>query len=175
MLLTIFRGATCFDDLRTFHGTLFPTFREACCAKGLVSDNSEWDDALTEVATWATGAQLRSMFCSMLMYNKIGQSNVLWEGHWEDMTADLERRLQRDNHDNDMRLSAEQRKNLGLYELQVILNRNGRSLKDFPPMSLPSSDVAQQLRNWLIMEQLDYDIATEVGTLTSLLPTLNSY
>jgi len=48
MLLTIVRGATCYDDLRTFHGTLFPTVREACCARGLVSDNSEWDGALTE-------------------------------------------------------------------------------------------------------------------------------
>jgi len=77
MLLTIVRGATCFNDLRTFHGMLYPTFREACCAMGLVSDNNEWDDALTEAATWATGAQLRSMFCSMLMYNKIAQPNVL--------------------------------------------------------------------------------------------------
>jgi len=56
MLLTIVRGAMCFDDLRTGHVTLHPTFHEACCAKGLVSDNSECDDALTEVARWATGA-----------------------------------------------------------------------------------------------------------------------
>ena len=42
-------------------------------------------------------------------------------------------------------------------------------------MPLPSYDVAQRLRNRLIWEQLDYDIATEAGALTSLLPTLNSY
>ena len=91
------------------------------------------------------------------------------------MTDDLQRRLQREHQDDDLHLSTEQRKNLGLYELQVILNRSGRSLKDFPPMPLPSSDVAQRLRNRLIWEQLDYDIATEAGALTSLLPTLNSY
>ena len=64
-------------------------------------------------------------------------------GHWEDLTDDLERRLQSEHHVDDLHLSTEQRKNLGLYELQVILNRNGRSLKDFPPMPLPSSDFAQ--------------------------------
>ena len=42
-------------------------------------------------------------------------------------------------------------------------------------MPLPSSDVAQQLMNRLIREQLDYEVATEATTLTSLLPTLNSY
>jgi len=58
MLLTIVRAATCFDDLTTFNGTLYPTFREACYIRGLVSDNNEWDHALTEAATWATGVQL---------------------------------------------------------------------------------------------------------------------
>jgi len=68
------------------------------------------------------------------------------------LTDDLERRLQREHQDDDLHLSTEQRKHLRLYELQVILNRNGRSLKDFPPMLLPSSNVAQQLRNQLIRE-----------------------
>jgi len=51
MLLTIVREAMCFDDLRIVHGTLYPTFREACCARGLFSDNSEWDGALIERGT----------------------------------------------------------------------------------------------------------------------------
>jgi len=74
MLLTIVRGAACFDDLKTFNGTLYPTFCEAYCARRLVSDNNEWDDALTKVATWATGAQLRSIYfapclCEMRLHN----------------------------------------------------------------------------------------------------------
>ena len=124
---------------------------------------------------WATGVQLRSMFCSMLMYNEVAQPNILWEGHWEDLTDDLELRLQRECADHNFRISTEQRKNLGLYELQVILSRSGRSLKDFPPMPLPSFDFAQQLRNRLIREQLDYDIGTEAAALNLLLPTLNAY
>jgi len=55
---------------------LYPIFHEGCCVKGLVSDNSEWVDAIIEAATWATGVQLRSMFCSMLMHNEITQPNI---------------------------------------------------------------------------------------------------
>jgi len=57
----------------------------------------------------------------MVIYNEIAQPNVLWEGHWEDLTNDLKRRLQREYRDDDLYLSTEQRKNIGLFELQVIL------------------------------------------------------
>jgi len=62
MLLHIVHGAKSFEDLRTTDGTTYSTFREACMTLGLVTDNSEWDEVLNEASTWATGAQLRSMF-----------------------------------------------------------------------------------------------------------------
>jgi len=49
-----------------------------------------------------------------------------------------------------------------LYELELIMLKNSRSLKDYPPMLLPSADMLLQSRNRLIREQLDYDILTEV-------------
>ena len=72
MLLHIVRGAKSFEDLLTIDGTTYATFREACMTLGLVAENSEWEDALNGASTWATGAQLRSMFCSLFMYNEVG-------------------------------------------------------------------------------------------------------
>ena len=138
MLLHIVRGATCYEHLRTVNGTLHSTFKEACLARGLLDDTNEWDEALTEASTWATGAELRSMFCSMLMFSEVGQPDQLWEAHWEDLTDDLPRRLQREQRNPQLEISSEQRRNLGLYELELILNKNGRSLRDYPPMPLPS-------------------------------------
>jgi len=69
MLLTMIHGAKSFDGLRTIDGTKYATFREACMTLKSVADNSEWDDTLNETSTLATGAQLRNMFCSLLMYN----------------------------------------------------------------------------------------------------------
>ena len=111
----------------------------------------------------------------MLMYNEIAQTDMLWEGHWKDLNDDLEQRLQCKHRDDDLYLSIKRRRSLGFYELQVILNRNGHSLTDFPLMLLPSFNFAQHLTNWLIREQLDCDIDKEAATLNLLLPTLNSY
>jgi len=152
MLLIIFRGAKSFDDLKIIDGTKYATFGEACMTLGLVADNSEWDDTLNEASTWATGAQLRSMFCSLLMYNEVGQPELLWDKHWKDFSDDLERRLKREHQNSKLRLSVDQRKNICLYELELIMSKNDCSLKDYPHMSLPSSDMLLQLRNRLIRE-----------------------
>jgi len=58
VLLTIVCGVKSFQELRTIDGTEYAIFREPRVSLGLVDDNSEWDDALFEASTWATGAQL---------------------------------------------------------------------------------------------------------------------
>jgi len=97
MLLTIVRGAKSFDDLRTIDGTKYTTFRKACMKLGLVANNSEKDDAPNEASTWATGAQLRSMFCYLLMYNEVGPPELLLDKYWEDLFDDVEQRLQHEH------------------------------------------------------------------------------
>jgi len=47
----------------------YSTFKEACLAQGLVNDANEWHEALAKASTWAIGTELRSMFCSMLMFS----------------------------------------------------------------------------------------------------------
>jgi hypothetical protein len=56
VLLTHVVGATCFEDLRTTHRphmpttVVHPTFKVACLARGLLQDDGEWDQCLSEVA-----------------------------------------------------------------------------------------------------------------------------
>jgi hypothetical protein len=40
-LLTVVKGAKSFENLRTFEGVIYPTFKEACFAHGLLQDNGE--------------------------------------------------------------------------------------------------------------------------------------
>ena len=174
MLLHIVQGATSYEDLRTVNGILYSTFKEACLARGLVDDANEWHEALAEASLWATGAELRSMFCSMLMFSEVSDPHRLWEQHWEDLTDDLQRRIERELRDHSLHITVEQRQDLGLYEIEMVLNKNGRSLRDYPPMPLPSPNLVLQLGNRLIREQLDYDQEQESHNLQRLLPTLNS-
>jgi len=105
------------------------------------------------------------------MYNEVGQPELLLDKHWEDLSDDLERKLQREHQNPELMLSVDQRKNICLYELGLIMHKNGQSLKDYYPMPLPSSDMLLQLRNHLIREQLDYDISIEAENVQMMLPS----
>ena len=57
LLLTIVRGATSFEDLRTVNNVLHDTFKSACVARGLLEDDEEWIQCLREAAIMNTGYQ----------------------------------------------------------------------------------------------------------------------
>ena len=59
LLLTCVRGATSFEKLRTVEGVLYPTFKEACLHRGLLEDDEEWKQCLSEAKLFKTGM----LFC----------------------------------------------------------------------------------------------------------------
>jgi hypothetical protein len=52
MLLTVVKGASSFEDLRTTGSILHPTFKDACQALGLLGDDNMWREALKEASVW---------------------------------------------------------------------------------------------------------------------------
>ncbi|KAG2596891.1 hypothetical protein PVAP13_5KG209907 [Panicum virgatum] len=68
MLLMIVKGATSYADLRTYNGTVYETFKEACAARGLLNDDNEWYNTFEEATKWATPSQLRDLFVTMLTF-----------------------------------------------------------------------------------------------------------
>jgi hypothetical protein len=50
----IVKGETSYEDIRTYNGTIYQTFKEACTSLGLLTDNNEWYNAFNEAANWAT-------------------------------------------------------------------------------------------------------------------------
>ncbi|CAD6263840.1 unnamed protein product [Miscanthus lutarioriparius] len=56
MLLNVVKGATSYEDLRMISGVLYPTFKDACQAMGLLGDDSEWREALREASVWGSVA-----------------------------------------------------------------------------------------------------------------------
>lgn len=173
MLLTKVQGAKCYEDIRTVNGVVYPTFKSACLALGLLDDDNEWGAALTEASTWASGSQLRNLFCSMLMFSEVTNPLELWENHWVDLTDDLQNRVRRLTGDGNVSLQECDLKNLGLVEIEKILNQNGRSQREFSPMPFPSYRDAEIASNKLIREELQYDSTLEMQTFQSLHGGLN--
>jgi hypothetical protein len=94
LLLTAVKGATSFEHLRTVNGDLKPTFKEACIALGLLSDDNEWHQCLEEAGHMATGHQLRVLFITILYECSPSNPRHLWDTHKHRLCDDLRYRLQ---------------------------------------------------------------------------------
>ena len=63
------RSPKSFDDLRTVDGTVFPTYREACSAMGLLQGDQDLDDCLNVAAVFNTATHMRDLFCLLIAHN----------------------------------------------------------------------------------------------------------
>ncbi|XP_020963738.1 uncharacterized protein LOC107610403 [Arachis ipaensis] len=52
LLLNIQKGCTSFSDLRTVDGVVYDSFKDVCYALGLLQDDREFIDAISEAGTW---------------------------------------------------------------------------------------------------------------------------
>ena len=68
ILLLHVRGAQSFQDIRTFDGVVYPTFREAAMARGLMEDDNEWHQCLQEAAMFKLASSLRHLFALILVH-----------------------------------------------------------------------------------------------------------
>ncbi|XP_074342257.1 uncharacterized protein LOC141679740 [Apium graveolens] len=71
LLLTKVRGATSFESLRTINGVCYSTFRDACKEYGLLDDDKEWHEVLTQASAGGLPPQ------------------TLWSTHWKSMVDDI--------------------------------------------------------------------------------------
>ena len=78
-LFTVVRGPRSFEDLRTYEGTVYPTFQDAYKAQGLLEDDGEWHIRLAEASHMQTGTRLQQLFASMLWFCQISSPEMLWD------------------------------------------------------------------------------------------------
>ena len=84
-------GATSFEDLKTTHDPeeVHDTFKDACLARRLLHDNSEWSSCMMEAALFSTGKQLRNLFINILLFNEVNNPLDLWNTYKYDMSEDF--------------------------------------------------------------------------------------
>ena len=170
-LLTVVRGSTSFEELRTVDGVLYPTFRDTCIARGLLEDDGEWVTCLDDASQMQTGTSLRQLFASLLLFCSPTYPNILWSQFRDFICDDLKHRIQTKYHIDHP--SQDQVYDLGLYLLEAILKSSGKSLANFSPMPQPAFNWDLNTGNALITEQLDYNREEESHMAATMLPQLN--
>ena len=88
-MLTVVKGATNFEALRTVHGMLCSsTFQDACRMLGLLEDDTEWHRAMQEATEIVSPFRLRRLFAIILLNCDVCDPSILYEAHWPAMSVD---------------------------------------------------------------------------------------
>ncbi|KAF0304450.1 hypothetical protein FJT64_023747 [Amphibalanus amphitrite] len=159
VLLHHVAGAASFEELRTVDGVVCATYREACCLRGLLQDDREWEVTMEDAAHAQMPAQIRRLFVTLLLFCAPADPSELFRRHLDAMSDDFGRR-HRD-------LPDELRAALTLVELERQLQQAGKELRDFglpevtPDQRARAAELLQaaELRQLprLIQEELELD------------------
>ncbi len=156
-LLLAEKPAKSFDDLRTVDGHLCETFHEACVKLGLLDDDQEMHEVMTEVSTEYAPSTIRYTFCSLLLHCNVGMPKQLLEDHMHAMAEDVFYRWS-----DGQRLGSEDPIPEPVYHgtlaaIEEILERNNRSLADF---NLPevNRELVPKQRSAILADETVHDI-----------------
>ena len=108
-LLTRVPGPSGFEALRTYNGVVYPTFQEACRARGLLQDDQEWFNCLHEACSAISNIRkLRELFVIILFYNNPANPLLLWNTFKEHLSDDFRyRRVQWEERNAEMGVGIE--------------------------------------------------------------------
>ncbi|XP_076912066.1 uncharacterized protein LOC143570267 [Bidens hawaiensis] len=126
ILLNKVKGPTTFEEIRTVNNVVFPTYRDACYAYGLLDDDNEFVEAIVEESFTGSGSYLRTLFCTMLMSESISRPEFVWESTWTYLSDDILYKHRVLLKHPDLLLNEEQIKNMTLFK--VILGKEFRQL-----------------------------------------------
>jgi hypothetical protein len=151
LLLNHVAGCQSYQDVRTVDGVVHGSFKEACVARGLLEDDSEWETCMVEALGYQMPSQLRELFVVLMVYCNPQNSAALWERFKYDLSEDIHHRLSTTSIKGDIVDLVEEAHNMALKLINEKLQQQGKTTSDF---GLPVP--RQNVLNRLILEQLEY-------------------
>ena len=171
LLLSAISGATCWEDLHSYQGIRYPSFREACVACDLLEDDQEWHQCLNEARHMQTGYQLHHLFVTILYECTPSNPRALWETFCADICDDLRHFLI--THTALADLSDAQVLDYGLYLIDQLLSYHGKSLQDWNTMLQVVGDWGAVMGNHLIQKQRQYNLEQQAVLAAECMAMLN--
>lgn len=96
VLLNLVRGPMSYDDIKTFNGVVYPSYKEACFARGILDDDQVFIDGLHEAAQFCFGDYLRNFFAMLILSESLARPEHVWSETWQLLAEDIERKKRQD-------------------------------------------------------------------------------
>lgn len=91
------RGKTDFTDMLTLPSGQCDTYKQVCEKLGLLQDDSEWIEILSESALTMSLKKLRNLYFVILIWSVPANPRQLFDQFWHNWTDDFLQRAQRNN------------------------------------------------------------------------------
>ena len=154
-------GKSGFEDLRTIDNEVCETYQDTCRLLGLLQDDQEWDNVLTEGAATKLSSALRELFMTILFFSMPSNPVDLFERHFLEWTDDFKF----DAASKEIILDDQQLRTLVLIDLKKRMQSRERNLSSFrlpePTQSeLDAVDFTDQISiDALVQEEMNFDTA----------------
>ena len=154
------RGKESFIDLRTVDGVALETYQEVCRQLGLLQDDREWEEVLSEGAVTKLSYALRELFVVILLFCYPANPKELFENFHQDWADDFKKNAVKKG----VKLTDSQLKTMIILDIQQRLQSWDKDLKTFQlhePTQEELDDISFDKTNVLpvlIREELDFDI-----------------
>ncbi len=137
---------------------------------GLLENDNKWRQYLQEAAIMQSGAQLQSLFVTLLLFCQPTKPDELWEEFKENICNDLAHKLCQHDVPN---LTHAQLYDFGLYLINKLLQSHDHDLSEWTEMPASIMDWAAYEDNPLLAAQLAYDIPSLQQLVANNLQTFN--
>ncbi|KAL5134410.1 ATP-dependent DNA helicase pif1 [Glycine soja] len=158
MMLSICKGPTSFEDLRTVDNVQYSTYKEACFDMGFLQDDKEFIEAIKEAKDWGSAHYIRKLFVLLLLSATMSKPEQVWDQTWHWIADDIVYNYKKSSTSPALQLDDRTLQNLVLLEIEQLLQANQRSLRDYPSMPYPEDvNCPAYLDNSLILAELNYN------------------
>ena len=106
-------------------------------ARGLLENNYKWRICLEEAIAMQPGVVYHQLLAVILLTDEVAESHVLWDQFKAGLCDDVKHKLYYMSHyQADQEIPENDVYDYSLWDLNRMLVEIGRSLAEFPPMSL---------------------------------------
>jgi len=74
---------------------MYPTFKDAFQALGLLGDDNEWREALREASVWGSAAQMRQLLVTIVLFCLVCDAPSLFSEFYTYFTDDIHHKIKR--------------------------------------------------------------------------------